>query len=560
MKIGLTIKNLLFLPTIFLGVIFLLSQKALEAQTTIHVKGINNGLTVELYNFVSRKFELKTLTNKNNNLTTQIGLPYYTKVKTYSDSLFILLTDNSQIELHIDKKGNISTLKDGPFFSPKNIYSKEVELLEKINKYNENPTFYPDREEMLALVSQGAFYYPQFQSLTQRYLSSLTRHLPKSIVEFYILDKKDVLTAEEKQEFKNIIVLFEKTKESNAIGTQKYLLMESAFTRSEQQRIKMIDKNIKAYIDSLIVDGAIDMHPNKNSLIDLLDIVNAELNGMEKFKTILRNNGDKVISINPILVDQNLSIKEKNFIIEKALYNNLMYLMRKYEPDLNIGLLLMNRNDETIETISNLNDNQVQYYTYDAFRALNDLDTVKLNSIIDKISDTDKFPKSLFLQLQTEKYKLVQNLSNLKTSYTVYENAEMSGQEILEIIHKNNKGKVVYLDMWATWCGPCKAEFKVSKPMKMFYKDKDVAFVYLCGGRCNREDLEREATKYEISGDHYILTNKQESEVFEIFKTNFYPTYKIMNKSGQIIPGLAKRPSELDDLIQQIHPFLISIE
>ena len=560
MKIGLTIKNLLFLPTIFLGVIFLLSQKALEAQTTIHVKGINNGLTVELYNFVSRKFELKTLTNKNNNLTTQIGLPYYTKVKTYSDSLFILLTDNSQIELHIDKKGNISTLKDGPFFSPKNIYSKEVELLEKINKYNENPTFYPDREEMLALVSQGAFYYPQFQSLTQRYLSSLTRHLPKSIVEFYILDKKDVLTAEEKQEFKNIIVLFEKTKESNAIGTQKYLLMESAFTRSEQQRIKMIDKNIKAYIDSLIVDGAIDMHPNKNSLIDLLDIVNAELNGMEKFKTILRNNGDKVISINPILVDQNLSIKEKNFIIEKALYNNLMYLMRKYEPDLNIGLLLMNRNDETIETISNLNDNQVQYYTYDAFRALNDLDTVKLNSIIDKISDTDKFPKSLFLQLQTEKYKLVQNLSNLKTSYTVYENAEMSGQEILEIIHKNNKGKVVYLDMWATWCGPCKAEFKVSKPMKMFYKDKDVAFVYLCGGRCNREDLEREATKYEISGEHYVLTNRQESEVFEIFKTNFYPTYKIMNKSGQIIPGLAKRPSELDDLIQQIHPFLISIE
>jgi len=54
-----------------------------------------------------------------------------------------------------------------------------------------------------------------------------------------------------------------------------------------------------------------------------------------------------------------------------------------------------------------------------------------------------------------------------------------SVKEVIDSIKSQNKGKVIYLDYWATWCAPCKAEMPNSKKLMKELKGKDVSFIYV---------------------------------------------------------------------------------
>ena len=49
-----------------------------------------------------------------------------------------------------------------------------------------------------------------------------------------------------------------------------------------------------------------------------------------------------------------------------------------------------------------------------------------------------------------------------------------SGDSLLVNIANKHKGKVIYVDFWATWCGPCRAEMPFAKKLKETLKDKEV--------------------------------------------------------------------------------------
>ena len=42
------------------------------------------------------------------------------------------------------------------------------------------------------------------------------------------------------------------------------------------------------------------------------------------------------------------------------------------------------------------------------------------------------------------------------------------------------KGKVVYVDIWGTWCRPCREEIPFSKTLQAKYENKNIAFLFLC--------------------------------------------------------------------------------
>ncbi|PPK93672.1 thiol-disulfide isomerase/thioredoxin [Nonlabens xylanidelens] len=113
----------------------------------------------------------------------------------------------------------------------------------------------------------------------------------------------------------------------------------------------------------------------------------------------------------------------------------------------------------------------------------------------------------------------------------------------IDEIVANADGKVIYIDNWATWCAPCKAEFKEASPALHEKFKEDVEFIYLC-------HASKEATylpsieEYNIKGKHYFLTDQQASIVQQQLNLIGFPTYTIYDKKGnQVLSDYIHRPS-----------------
>lgn len=97
------------------------------------------------------------------------------------------------------------------------------------------------------------------------------------------------------------------------------------------------------------------------------------------------------------------------------------------------------------------------------------------------------------------------------------------------------KGKVVVVDFWATWCGPCKASFPGMQKMVNKYKnDPNVKFVFVDTWE-RGEDKRKDATDFISSNKysfHVLLDN--DNKVVEQFKVEGIPTKFVIDKNGII--------------------------
>lgn len=129
-------------------------------------------------------------------------------------------------------------------------------------------------------------------------------------------------------------------------------------------------------------------------------------------------------------------------------------------------------------------------------------------------------------------------------------NGAVSGNDIKKII-ENNKGKVIYLDCWATWCGPCISEFKNAKTLMKDYKADQLAFIFIC---LDSEEKNWKATlsNHSLGGQHYFLNKDQSSEFRNIFNIEGVPHYILFDKKGNIANNQAQSPGFIKDEIDQL--------
>lgn len=150
--------------------------------------------------------------------------------------------------------------------------------------------------------------------------------------------------------------------------------------------------------------------------------------------------------------------------------------------------------------------------------------------------------------LQINNYHFNQN--ELNTLLTGPDGKQISWKEILV----KNRGKLMYTDFWASWCGPCRAEMKHYPALtQAVIGDKEseplTAFVFI--------SIDDDKAKWLAAIDKHKLNNHQHyvmsrsSALGKFFKLNTVPHYSIVDRDGKVISYDAPRPSEkkIQDLL-----------
>ena len=119
--------------------------------------------------------------------------------------------------------------------------------------------------------------------------------------------------------------------------------------------------------------------------------------------------------------------------------------------------------------------------------------------------------------------------SNKSVFFKKYD--DVAPEDILQTILDKYKGKVVLIDLWATWCGPCRAGHKAMAPMKEQMKGQNIQFVYITSPS-SPQTTWQEMIK-DIDGDHYYLTEEQNHYILNHFESKGIPTYAIYDTKGR---------------------------
>jgi thiol-disulfide isomerase/thioredoxin len=113
---------------------------------------------------------------------------------------------------------------------------------------------------------------------------------------------------------------------------------------------------------------------------------------------------------------------------------------------------------------------------------------------------------------------------------------DFSNSTILHTLINQNPGKVMYIDVWGTWCGPCKAAFPKLKELRRDVESDDLIFVYLCA-KSLKEEWEKTIANEQLIGQHYLLGDRQYKRLCgQLGRAGYlsFPTYIIINKEGKV--------------------------
>ncbi len=120
-----------------------------------------------------------------------------------------------------------------------------------------------------------------------------------------------------------------------------------------------------------------------------------------------------------------------------------------------------------------------------------------------------------------------------QTGYHVNETPETEGDKLFDAIIQKYKGKVVFVDFWATWCGPCRSGIEKLKPLKEELKDKDIVFVYITDESSPVDNWNMMIP--DIKGEHYRLKKDEWNYLASKFKISGIPHYVLVNKEGKVV-------------------------
>ena len=125
--------------------------------------------------------------------------------------------------------------------------------------------------------------------------------------------------------------------------------------------------------------------------------------------------------------------------------------------------------------------------------------------------------------------KVVQ-LDKFKSPTVVHDVSSVASDKVIETILAKYRNKVVFIDLWATWCSPCLEAMREFRSTKNELHNKDIVFVYLTNASSPTKLWEEKIKG--IGSEHYYLTNDQWEYIMNNSNFNAIPSYLLYNKQG----------------------------
>ena len=142
--------------------------------------------------------------------------------------------------------------------------------------------------------------------------------------------------------------------------------------------------------------------------------------------------------------------------------------------------------------------------------------------------------KQYYAQISANK-----KLNNTKSPGFDFENHK-GGKTSLESL----KGKYVYIDVWATWCGPCRAEIPFLKEIEAKYHGKNIEFVSISADvQKDYDKWKNFVTEKELGGIQLYADKNWESDFLKAFGITSIPRFILIDPNGVVVDADAARPS-----------------
>ena len=141
-----------------------------------------------------------------------------------------------------------------------------------------------------------------------------------------------------------------------------------------------------------------------------------------------------------------------------------------------------------------------------------------------------------------------------KKGFVINETPKANTGDVFDAIMGKYRGNLIFVDFWATWCGPCRTGMKRIKPLKEEFEDKNIKFVYITNPSSPKKTWEFMTP--DVNGEHYRVTQDEWNVMSARFKIGGIPHYVLVDENGNVIKDKLYFASSNDELKKLFNEYL----